>query len=174
MNLKTAAEVAGNMATSAAIVVGGVWAYFKFIRGRTFAYRAELDLSIELMESTDLSTLRIVVSLKNAGLSKIPLNEKMKAVRVFRMRNAPVDRATPAQWERILTFPLLEQHDWLEAQETITDELLCVVPNASPPDHPFVAYQVEALVGAQPRLITRKRTRWGSRKNIVLASSPQR
>jgi hypothetical protein len=36
VDVKTATDVASNIVTSAAVLVGGVWAYFKLIKGRTF------------------------------------------------------------------------------------------------------------------------------------------
>lgn len=53
MDVKTAADVTSNIITSAAVLVGGIWAYFKFIKGRTFAHRAELDVSPTLEASAD-------------------------------------------------------------------------------------------------------------------------
>jgi len=45
MGLQQATTVAYNIVTSSAVVIGGIWAYFKFVRGRAFANRAELGVS---------------------------------------------------------------------------------------------------------------------------------
>ena len=77
MDLKTATDVASSIVTSLAVVIGGVWAYFKFIKGRTFAHRAELDVSPSLETSAESLYLSVTITLKNTGLSKLPLNEGM-------------------------------------------------------------------------------------------------
>jgi hypothetical protein len=44
MHLEAFSEIVYNFTTSGAVVIGGVWAYFKFVRGRTFSHRAELSV----------------------------------------------------------------------------------------------------------------------------------
>jgi hypothetical protein len=83
VDLKTATDVVDNIVTSSAVVIGGVWAYFKFVRGRTFARRAELDISPALEQSADSLYLAVTITLKNTGLSKLPLNKDMKVVRKY-------------------------------------------------------------------------------------------
>lgn len=51
-----ATTITYNIVTSAAIVIGGVWAYFKFVRGRTFANRGELSVSASIERSADRFT----------------------------------------------------------------------------------------------------------------------
>src|SRR5438128_683810 len=110
-----------NIVTSSAVVIGGIWAYFKFVRGRTFARRAELDISPALEQNADSLYLSVTITLKNTGLSKLPLNRDMKVIRLFGIVDEADRNLSPLKWKRILTFPILDQHDWLEAQETVTD-----------------------------------------------------
>lgn len=168
MDLKTITEIVDNIVTSGAIIIGGVWAYFKFIRGRTFAHRAELDVSLSLERSPGLPYLCATVSLKNTGLSKLPLNDNMKVIRLFRAtsdRGGPVCAVT---WERILTLPLLKPHEWLETQETVTDTVVYNICGAEESGPPCVAYQVEAVVGAPRNLLTRRGTWWRSSAIIFM------
>ena len=172
MDLKTATDVASNIVTSLAVLVGGVWAYFKFIKGRTFAHRAELDVSPSLETSAGSLYLSVTVTLKNTGLSKLPLNDNMKVVRLLGIAHASDGAVSSAKWERILTMPILDQHAWLEAQETVTDTVVYSLHSrtdgkVSGP----AAYQVEAIVGARRRLITRKGTRWQARAVVFLPAS---
>src|SRR6266545_2898743 len=62
--------------STAAIIVGGTWAYYKFVRGRTFAKRAELEVTGELLDADELRALRARVTLRNTGATKIPLRAK--------------------------------------------------------------------------------------------------
>jgi hypothetical protein len=170
VDLKTATDVANNIVTSCAVLIGGVWAYFKFIRGRTFAHRAELNVSPSLERSADALYLSVTVTLKNTGLSKLPLNSNMKIVRLFGITHEADRSVRAAGWERILTIPILDQHAWLEAQEAVTDTVVYSLHSTDGKDSGYGAYQVEALVGAPRRLITRKGTRWQSRAVVFLSA----
>ena len=170
MDVKTATDVASNIVTSAAVLVGGVWAYFKFIKGRTFAHRAELDVSPTLEASADSLYLSVAITLKNTGLSKLPLNDDMKVMRLFGLTHTANSAVSAAKWERVLTVPILDQHAWLEAQETVTDSVvynLYGTTDGQGSGH-AAAYQVEALVGGRRRLITRRGTRWQARAVVFL------
>lgn len=164
MEVATLADVASKAITSAAVLIGGGWAYIKFIRGRTFAYRAELHLHLDLVQLERSRLLQVTVTLTNTGLSRIALNERMKAIRIHATTNLDAQEIRPARWQRMLTTGCFEHHDWLEAQEAVTDELLYQLPTNSHADPRQVAYQVEAIVGARPRTLTGKKVRWHARK----------
>ena len=84
MDVNTITGVADNIVTSAAVVIGGIWVYFKFIRGRTFADRAELDVSLSLERTVGPMYLCATVTIKNTGLSEYSFEQKnMKAIRLF-------------------------------------------------------------------------------------------
>lgn len=162
MDLQAATTVAYNIVTSSAVVVGGVWAYFKFVRGRTFANRAELSVSASFNGSPDQVYFCATVTLKNTGLSRLPLNNNMKVIRIFGAAASKSD-AGEVKWERISTLPVLDQHEWLEAQETVTDTIVYRVPLSSQSGSNYAIYQVEAIIGARPRPITRRRVLWQAR-----------
>jgi hypothetical protein len=168
LDAKTATEVASNIVTSAAVTIGGIWAYFKFIRGRTFARRAELNVSSTLKQNAKSMHLSVTVTLKNAGLSKLPLNENMKAIRLFEMARDGDNYPAAVKWERVLTLPILRQHAWLEAQEAVTDTIIYNLGPADVilPDH--IAYRVEAVVGSPRRKFTGKGTLWRAHSIIFL------
>ena len=163
MDLKDAAETANNIIASAAIIVGGIWAYFKFIRGRTFARRAELNVSSSVEMSARSSFLLVTVKLKNTGLSKIPINDRMKAVRLSGAGAPNDDRVAVVDWQWIKSVAIFDQHDWVEAQETIADTVIFNLPGADRKEAHYTIYEVEAVVGARRRRITGKGTRWQSR-----------
>lgn len=171
MSLNSVTETVSNAASSAAIIIGGVWAYFKFIRGRVFARRAELSLSLKLEERTESVYLWVTITLKNNGISKLPINENMKVVRVFGLVPDANTQPSIAGWEKIATFPILTQHAWLEAQEAVTDTVLCRLGRGDRAHRSHDAYQVEAIIGAPRRVITGKGIRWQSRA-IVFSSLP--
>lgn len=168
MDLKTATDVASNIVTSSAIVIGGVWAYFKFIRGRAFAHRAELDVSPALEKGTGSLYLSITITLRNTGLSKLPLNENLKIIRLSGITENADSHPSAAAWERILSLPALRDHAWLEAQETVTETVVysLIGPDGVATSH--AAYQIEAMVGTPRRMVTRRGKRWQSHAVIFM------
>lgn len=171
MDLQADTTVVYNIVTSSAVIVGGIWAYFKFARGRTFANRAELSVSTSLGRDPGHSYLCITVALKNAGLSRLPLNNNMKAIRIFHIVGPQDDGPGKTEWKRIITLPILEQHEWLEAQETVTDSVVYRLSKCGQDNAYHGAYQIEAIVGARRRPITRKRVQWQARAVTFLTST---
>src|SRR5262245_14886669 len=78
-NAKTIADSIQALVTAAAILVGGIWAYFKFAQGRTFRPRIEVDVSGQWRDVRENKGLHIRkkkllharIRVKNIGLSKI-------------------------------------------------------------------------------------------------------
>ena len=54
--------------------------------------------------------------------------------------------STP-EWKRILTLPILDQHDWLEAQETVTDMVIYSLQGSDEKIPGHVAYQARGTCG---------------------------
>jgi hypothetical protein len=108
VDLNTITGAVDNIVTSTAVVIGGIWAYFKFIRGRTFAHRAELDVSLSLERTVGPTYLCAIVTVKNTGLSKLPLNKDLKAIRLLGVATTVDSHLVAVKWERIATLPLLE------------------------------------------------------------------
>ncbi len=145
------------IAQALAIVVGGAWIYFKFIRGRTFAPRAELDIDAELLAIGDLQVIRAKVALKNTGLSKLPLKDHAKVVRLYAtpvMEWAPQANFT---WQKLMMAEIFVDQGWVEAQETISDALLFPVDESG---GPWLAFRAQASVWAERRSGRSSGTRW--------------
>ena len=71
------AQGIASIAQALAILVGGIWAYFKFFRGRTFARRAEVALEASVVSSGVEEFLKVAVNLRNTGASKIVFEERL-------------------------------------------------------------------------------------------------
>jgi len=69
-DLKTIVEIAGTTVTAVAVIVGGLWAYFKFVRGRTFRPRLELGMSGQWRMIKDEPFLHARVTVKNIGAAQ--------------------------------------------------------------------------------------------------------
>jgi hypothetical protein len=172
VDLAAAVDVVSTVITSAAIVAGGLWAYFKFARGRTFAYRAALDIEMTKVGPERAPAIHIHVLLRNEGLSRIPLNPKMKAVRLWWARPYARGGIEKEEWERVHTARLFADHDWLEGQETVSDELLYHLPATSHAHDRPVAVQAEVMVGARASGLRRRMVRWHCRRILPISPTP--
>jgi hypothetical protein len=122
--VKTVVEIIQALVTSAAIVVGGIWAYFKFAQNRTFRPRIEVDMSGQWRNVGQSKLLHARIRVKNIGLSKITLIQKGSGLRASLL--AKTQPASPAQssWLSQRVFVILSKHEWIEPGETVSDELL--------------------------------------------------
>lgn len=158
-DFRTVSAEAAQIAQVAAVVVGGFFTYWKFIRGRTFRHRAELGLTAELWESGDATALLVRISMHNTGLSKIPLLPKEKSVMV---NSLPLERWLVNNKEIYwgpnsgdLSSDVFEGHAWLEPGEVITDE--CLIPVPSSTETPL-AFRVRAVITTTGSEIRRARS----------------
>jgi hypothetical protein len=109
----------------AAVVIGGVWAYLKFIRGRVYRPRLEPSVSGRIAHVDGHPHLVVSLSMENVGSSKVDIDQKGTGLRLFSPELTPI--ATPPTqvgWMRLGTFSVFEKHGWIESGECIRDELL--------------------------------------------------
>lgn len=127
-NWESLANIVQSVITSAALLSGGVWAYFRFVWGRVNKPRLELNVECDILFNSDnLARLHIKVFLKNVGFSKVSINNDESAVRIKRIikiDNASFssDRALESEWGVVGTFSVFKEHGWIEPLETIRDE----------------------------------------------------
>lgn len=132
-----------HLAGALAILVGGLWAYFKFIRGRTFARRAAVDLAPTLVTAGGTRSIKVTVTLRNTGTSKIDLDQGYCVLYLYTAQAADVEAPSNIDWgEHETVTPIFGDHDWIEAQETLAEDLL--IPLRA--DVATVAYKVVAKV----------------------------
>lgn len=142
----------------AAVVVGGSWAYFKFAKGRTFAYRMETELRAALLAGNDARALDVTVELRNTGASRIPLSDVVKVAYVYGVQRSSWRSHASLDWgEQLRVVPIFERHEWVEAQEVISDEMLVPVPHEDGEE--WLAYRIECMVASADRP-RRRPLRW--------------
>src|SRR5215471_16737890 len=76
-------DSSAKVATIAGIVFAGIAGYYKFLRGRTFQPRLEMTISLTFLSVDIQEYLSVNAKLKNTGLSKIALDLRASALRVF-------------------------------------------------------------------------------------------
>ncbi len=124
-------SIAVDVVTILAILLGGGWAFMKFVWGRTFRERLELAVAGDMRDLGDRGYLRIVMQVKNVGLAQVPLTQEGSGLRVF----ASTDDSTGDSgvkepfWNRLTTVPVLNGHEWIEPGESIIDHAMLLLPN---------------------------------------------
>lgn len=122
----------GSIVTAAAVIVGGYWAWFKFIRGRTFVARLSIELDGQWRHTDGMTVLHVRVTVKNIGASKVALNQFGSGLKVSFPYAAGYHQVA---WDRVrwddgetpdnsLNVKVLKQHTWIEPGEAVSDELL--------------------------------------------------
>jgi hypothetical protein len=123
-NMKAIVDIIGTAVTAAAVVIGGIWAYFRFVKGRTYRPRLEPGLSGEWRLIDGKCLLQARVTVKNIGASKVTLLQKGTGLRVSVLAAGQPPIPAPAEWEILKVFEILREHEWIEPDETIYDDLL--------------------------------------------------
>jgi hypothetical protein len=134
-----------------ALLVGGAFAYFKFVRGRVFRPRLELSVSGTLFEKNGSRYLIATAKAKNVGLSKCATQQEGSGVRI--------SAYTDDGWEVLTADDVLQQHEWIESAEPLSDDVLF------PLNHRHdVAYRLEFRLVSQDKDWLRKREEWFPRR----------
>lgn len=131
-----------NVVQALAFIAGGVWAYFRFVKERTFEERLTPAVTGRLALIDDVGFLIITVQMKNVGLSRITLDTQSSSLIVF--------ECILAQPENVITVvdnPLTsvavfgEKKRSIEPNEAIEDQLLIVIH-----DPAKIAYRLELAI----------------------------
>ena len=104
-----------------ALLLGGLFAYWKFFMGRTFHPRLEPAITATARTQDDQIFLKVSCKLKNVGLSSIDLDSELSVIRVFLQDLAPTTGLGEVQWriESDLAVDVFQSHDWIEGGETL-------------------------------------------------------
>jgi hypothetical protein len=149
-----------------AILVGAAWAYFKFVRGRTFAHRTELGVKGELLTSEARSAIRAQVTLRNTGASDIPL--RVAVVYVYAVGPSDWRHGSSPSWQKVGVAKVLANHAAIEAQESISEEALVPLPDQAAEEP--LAYRLELQVYDQRK--AGGATQWSSQSIVPGALRP--
>jgi hypothetical protein len=146
--------------TALAVIIGGIWAWLKFFRGRTFRSRIELAVSAKIIMSGSSKFLKATMEMKNVGLSQAILKTDAVYLDVFLIDAATVrsaDRLYSARWSEPVTFAVFQDHGWVEPSEEISDELLFQLP-----DNEQLACKLKLTVNSSGNFLKTQGTRWSA------------
>lgn len=131
--------------TILAIILGGVGAYLKFFKGRTYHNRLQLEVSGRVVIDGEVTCLLVTMQLKNVGVSSVYLDAEGTRIDVYSY--APESyQPMPhlAIWQTLKTFPIFQNCEWIESGEAAKDELLIRIA-----DQRQVAFKIDMTVNSR-------------------------
>jgi hypothetical protein len=139
--------------TAAGVVVGGVWAYYRFGKDRIYRPRIEAGVHLRWVEADGCPVAHLRISVRNAGNSVVYLGEEKC---YFRLQ-LPADTTRPdrneaerVQWTDLEgDYLVLREHDWIEPNETVVEDHALRVPADSAP--PLTEVRLRLLVARSKR-----------------------
>lgn len=125
-------ELLRNIAMIAGFIVGGVWTYYLFIKGRVLKPRLEPKVYGEIITINTKKYVRASAELKNVGSSEVKFTKEALNLVPFAERAHPAVSPEDAakykllatDWESLLPLGVFARHAWIEPGETIRDEAL--------------------------------------------------
>jgi hypothetical protein len=81
-------ETAKSLCEILAIFAGGAWTYLNYFRGRLHKRRLECSVEASVEKHSGRSFLKVVVRMRNIGLSKVPIQQTGTALLIYSVDNA--------------------------------------------------------------------------------------
>jgi hypothetical protein len=123
--LKDVAAGLQSIATAIALMAGGIWAYYKFFRSRTFHPRLEGAIEANVVKRSQYPMLQVEINLKNGGLTSLFIVQHGSGLRILRCSdNDSGDLYDDVPWEHLSTRSVFESHEWIEPSESISEKIL--------------------------------------------------
>lgn len=145
-----AADTVYRMIASIAIIVGGSFAYFQFVAGRTLQKRLELTVSGSVEHAQGFVYLSVDAVARNIGNSRVAIEGERNLLEVAGHNLCaaePVTEARQADWHKVSGWPVMAHTEALEPQEQATESLLLQIPEVSAED-PYKAFMLTLYVFA--------------------------
>ena len=143
-----------NVTQSLALIAGGVWAYFKFAKGRTFRDRLIPTVNAKIVMIDGTVFLDVTTQIKNVGLAQITFNSKASTVNVFEYILSETGEITSVVTNRLTSFRVFGDEDkYIEPNELVERQSLMVLPRV-----PTVGYQLEFKVFSESGYLWRTTT----------------
>jgi hypothetical protein len=133
------------------LIGGGVWAYFKFVKGRTFQDRLTPTVSGKIVLIDGAVFLIVRTHLHNVGLSRIALDQEVSSLVVFEYVPSKTEEILSVENSRLTMFQVFGSQDrYIESNEIVERQTLVALPRVS-----RVGYQLELKVLSESGYIWR-------------------
>ena len=130
-------DIVNNVTSSIGVLVAGIWVFYTFILGRSFSanikIESEIKQVVKISASNDVQFI-VRIALQNIGKTKVEKEECFVYLvpALMSSRNngsfGVIQRVDPSFKKIMLLnpekFEILENNDWLEPGEEVTDEVL--------------------------------------------------
>jgi hypothetical protein len=130
----------------AAYIIGALWVYFNFWKGRTYRPRIETMITGKILNHQESKLVKILINLKNVGLSKVDVEQKGTALRLLSYDSLNINDP----WKHQHTISILSAHKWIEPGETVGEHFLIPVTATN-----LIAVKAEVI-------LVSKKTMWES------------
>lgn len=124
VDIKTVVDILGTIATAIALVVGGLWGYFRFVKGRTYRPRLEVNMSGQWRTIDSKPVLHARITVKNIGASVVSLLQKGTGLRASVLATKQESAPAALSWTNLRVFEVFGEHEWIEPGEMVSDEVL--------------------------------------------------
>ncbi|MGA8687479.1 MAG: hypothetical protein WB623_23975 [Candidatus Sulfotelmatobacter sp.] len=116
-----------------AVILGGIWTYLNYVRGRTFKRRLEPKILGKISRGVRVDTWMVsgIAQAKNVGLSKVDIEASGTAIVIDDMILGTSKKGVPKMVEVDILGGVLgvfERHGWIEPGETIEESFAAPLP----------------------------------------------
>ena len=127
---------------SLALIAGGVWAYIKFAKGRTFEERLNTAVSGKLVSIDRAVFLIVAIRLQNVGLSRIAFDQEVSSLGVSEFVPSQTEELLSVEHTQLVSFTVFGENDrYIEPNEIVDRQTLIALPHVSK-----IGYQLELEV----------------------------
>ena len=134
-----------NVIQGVGLIAAGVWAYFKFIKGRTFQETLISTVSGRVLLIDGNAFLIVTTQIKNVGSSKVTLNQELSVLTVFEYVPPKTDEIVIAIDSPLTSLPaFVDKKSHLEPNEGIKTQRLLALPVLS-----RIAYRLELEIRSE-------------------------
>jgi hypothetical protein len=116
-----------------AVILGGIWTYLNYVRGRTFKRRLEPTISGKVVPCGEMAGLFVsgTAQVKNVGLSKVDIEQSGTAIVIDDMIPGASKKGIPKLVKANIpggVAGVFERHRWIEPGETIEESFAVLLP----------------------------------------------
>jgi hypothetical protein len=163
---KDFSDILKNFVEVAAIVSGGLWALFRFRKGRDFQESLIPLVRCRFGAIDNQVYLVVTTQIKNVGQSKIEFDQQGTALVLYEYKPSSQTELHTMAYERLTSFDILGEEDrYIEPNETIQTERIIALPGPSK-----FGYRVEAIVASDSQYTWRSAT---IADRIALSDNPE-
>jgi hypothetical protein len=140
-----------NVTQGLGLVAGGIWAYFKFVKGRAFQETLIPIVSGRLVLIEGYALLIVTMEIKNVGSSKVMFNQELSVLTIFEYVPPDPQQIDIVMDNALTSLPaFVDAKDHLEPNESIKTQRLLALSDLS-----RIAYRLELEINSDSGYIWR-------------------